>query len=301
MASGADPSTGRAHDGSARGSMRAWEALEGARLHLEALGLLWREKRLWPLVAVPFTLSALAFGGVASIVTLRGPALHGFASGWLPEPRADVWWEWIWVGPASLALSVAGWLLFAGLALVLLVAAFLVASLVASPFLETLSQRVERHATGGVHESGGGSLGAILREGGRAALEEAKRTLFFLAVQAGIVLVGVVVPGGQAVAPIALVLATMLFLPLDHASFALDRWQVPFRSRRRWLAAEAPRLLGFGAAGFLLCGVPLLNFLAMPLFVTAGTLLALRYPPPGIEARGPKPTPAPGVGTSTSP
>lgn len=278
------------------------DALEGARLHLEALGLLWREKGLWPLVALPFALSALAFGGVASFVALRASALHAFVSGWLPVLRADAWWEWIWVGPAWLAVETAGWLLFGALALALLVTAFLIASIVASPFLEALSRRVEQRVTGRVRDAeAGGSFAAILRDGGRAAVEETKRTLFFLAVQAAIVLAGVVVPGGQAVAPLALVLVTMLFLPLDHASFALDRWRVPFRSKRRWLRTRASLMLGFGGAAFLICGVPVLNFLAMPLFVTSGTLLALRHPPAGVEPGGATPARAAGAGTPTSP
>lgn len=281
--------------------MSAGDAVSGARLHLEAFRLLRREKRLWPLVAVPFALSAVAFGGVASFVALRASALHRFVSGWLPDPQASAWWEWLWVGPAQLLLGALGWIGFAALALALLVAAFLLASIVGAPFLEALSRRVEQIETGRVRESDDGSLGAILREGGRALVEETKRTTFFLALQAAIVLAGLVVPGGQAVAPLALVLVTMLFLPLDHASFALDRWHVPFRSRRRWLSAHASRMLGFGAAAFVICGVPVLNFLAMPLFVTSGTLLALRVPPPDAARDRTTPARAPGAGTPTSP
>jgi len=281
--------------------MSITDVLTGARLHLEALGLLWRAKGLWPLAALPFALSALAFGGVASFVALRAREIHAFVSGWLPLLRAEAWWEWIWVGPAWLVVETLGWLLFAAFSLALLVAVFLLASIVASPFLEALSRRVEQRVTGRVRDAEGDTLASILRDGARAALEETKRTLFFLGVQAAIVVAGIVVPGAQVVTPLALVLVTMLFLPLDHASYALDRWQVPFRSKRRWLRERSSLLLGFGGAAFALCGVPLLNFLAMPLFVTSGTLLALRYPPPGAEPDAAIPARAPGAGTSTSP
>lgn len=281
--------------------MSVGDALAGARLHLEALALLRRQKRLWPLVAVPFVLSALAFAGVASFVALRAEPLHRLVSAWLPDPRASVWWQWIWIGPAQLLLGATGWALFAAFAIALLVAAFLLASVVAAPFLDALSRRVEQLETGRVRESDDSSVGAILREGGRALLEEGKRIAFFLALQGAIVIGGMIVPGAQAVAPVALVVATMLFLPLDHASFVLDRWQVPFRSRRRWLLAHAARMLGFGASAFVLCGVPVVNFLALPLFVTSGTLLALRVPPPEVARRRATPARAPGAESSTSP
>jgi uncharacterized protein involved in cysteine biosynthesis len=37
-------------------------------------------------------------------------------------------------------------------------------------------------------------------------------------------------------------------------------------------------MAGFGCAGFVSCLVPGLNFLMIPTFVIAGTLLAIRYP-----------------------
>ncbi|HVP31476.1 MAG TPA: EI24 domain-containing protein [Myxococcota bacterium] len=265
--------------------MSAVEVLDGARLHLAGLRLLWRERRLWPLAAVPFLLSAFAFGATAALLFLRRTDLHRFVTGWLPDPRAHAWWEWIWVGPAVALLGALGWLLFAALSLALVVAAFLLVSVVASPFLDALSRRVEQIASGRERETHGESLATRAREGARAVGAEIQRTLLFLTLQAVVFVGGIVLPGGQAVAPLALALLTMLFLPLDHASFALDRWGVPFRARRRWLVERAPLLLGFGATAFAVCAVPVLNFLAMPLFVTSGTLLALRHPPGGAATR----------------
>ncbi len=88
-------------------------------------------------------------------------------------------------------------------------------------------------------------------------------------------------------------LLTMLFLPLEYASHVLDRRHVlRFRDKRRWLLEHGSAMLGFGAAGFLICLVPGLNFLAMPALVAGGTLLALRHPPADPTAR----TGAPGSG-----
>jgi CysZ protein len=154
-----------------------------------------------------------------------------------------------------------------------------VASVVAAPFLDVLSRRVEAILTGRVEEQEAVGLRAILRDGGRALVEEAKRTSFFLALQIGIAFLGFVVPGGQLVAPPAAALLTILFLPLDHASYALDRRRVRFREKRRWIREHAALMLGYGGAAFALYLVPGLNFLAMPVLVASGTVLALRHGP----------------------
>jgi len=43
--------------------------------------------------------------------------------------------------------------------------------------------------------------------------------------------------------------------------------------------ANKPVVVGFGCAAFMICWVPGLNFLAIPLLVAGGTLLAIRNAP----------------------
>jgi uncharacterized protein involved in cysteine biosynthesis len=251
---------------------------------VEGLGFLRRERSLWKLASVPFLLCAVALLGTLSGVALSAGELHAFSSGWLPTLEADAWYTWLWVGPGRVLLWLAGMLLFAGLVGVMLVVALLVANLLASPFLDALSRRVEALVTGRAEESPDEGWLAPLREGGRAALEEARRTGFFVAVQLGLFLVGLL-PGGQLVAAPAMVLVAVLFLPLDYASYTLDRRRLPFREKRRWVLARIPLMLGYGGAAFLTCLVPGLNLLAMPVLVVGGTLLALRHPPDEADPR----------------
>jgi CysZ protein len=242
------------------------------------MGFLRRERSLWKLASVPFLLCATALIGTLTGVAIQAGELYAFASGWLPTLEADVWYAWLWVGPGKLLLALVGLLLFTGLVGVLLVVALLVANLLASPFLDALSRRVEALVTGRAEEVVDEGWLAPLREGGRAALEEARRTGFFVAVQLCLVLVGLF-PGGQLVAAPGMVLVAVLFLPLDYASYTLDRRRVPFREKRRWVMGRVPLMLGYGAAAFLTCLVPGLNLLALPVLVVGGTLLALRHPP----------------------
>ena len=56
----------------------------------------------------------------------------------------------------------------------------------------------------------------------------------------------------------------------------LDRRTLGLRGKLAWLRAHARAAIGFGAAGLLLCAVPVVNLFALPVLVVAGTLLVLR-------------------------
>jgi uncharacterized protein involved in cysteine biosynthesis len=247
-------------------------------------------------------LSIVAMAATAAAIARFWSGFHGFITGLVPSFEAATAWAWLWVGPANALFWLVGWI---GVVVALagaFVLAFLVASIAASPFLDALSSRVERIVTGAGCETGDraarsadarppGIAGEGVASGApwsawntandtlRIVLDEARRTVFFLGMQGLIVLAGILLPGGALLAPPLLAVFTMLFLPLDFASFALDRRRVPFAERRRWVRVRMPLMLGFGATGFSLSLVPGLNFLAMPVFVVAGTLLVLRAPP----------------------
>jgi len=251
----------------------------GFALPIRGAHLLWRERRLWSAAAVPFLLSLVALAAAVWSVVAWTPEFHALTGSWFPELRAAQWYAWLWVGPLIGLFSVVRWLLVAAAAAFCAVLAFLLASVAAAPFHEVLSRRVERLVTGSVAEADlawSQSLGDALR----AVLEDLRRVAAFVGLQVALVLGGfLVAPLAPAFAALAL-LATVLFLPLDYASYVLDRRRVlRFREKRNWLARRAAPVLGFGSAAFAMSVVPGLNFVAMPALVVGGTLLALRYPP----------------------
>lgn len=248
-------------------------------LPLEAARLLWRERALWRLAWLPALLSLLAVTAALTGVALHSSELLALSSAFVPEIEAGAWWTWLWVGPLRVLLWVAARLLFLAFAAACVVAALLLASLAAAPFHEALSRRVERTVTGGLREEGAEGLAATLRQGGRALREELRRVVFFVSVSGVLAVLGLLVPGAQLVVAPALAVFGALFLALEYASFGLDRRGLSFREKRRWLRRHGPATLAFGSAAFLACAVPVLNFLAMPVLVVAGTLLVLRHPP----------------------
>jgi uncharacterized protein involved in cysteine biosynthesis len=247
-------------------------------LPLEGVRMLVREPELRRVAAAPIAISAVAvFGALAGFISFA-PELHGWILELLPDLPSGAWYTWLWVGPGRALFWLLGKLLFAALGGVCVVLALLIANVAAAPFHEVLSRRVERLVTGAVADESGEGLSGATREGLRAVREELRRLLFFVSVWAVLTAFGVVVPGGQLVAPFALALFTALFLPLDYASYVFDRRRVSFARKRSWLRRHLGAALGFGGAALLLCAIPGVNVLAMPVLVVSGTLLALRHP-----------------------
>jgi CysZ protein len=244
----------------------------------DGVAFLRRERRLWPLAVVPVLFSTILVGIAVSLFWIRLEMIHLAWVSILPVVEASDWWTWIWVGPGQLVLWLVGWLGVLVAFAFSLIVSLLLANLFSAPFLDQLSQRVEAIAQGVPH-SGANGLFAMLGETGRSFAAELARFVFLTGIWLGLSLVGFVVPGAHLVTGPLLIVTTVLLLPLDYAGFALDRRQIRFRSRRRWLRANFSTMIGFGGVAFTACLVPVLNLLIMPALVTAGTLLVLRIPP----------------------
>jgi len=254
-------------------------ASAGLGLVFDGMRLLVGNRGLWLLAAVPVALTFAALATTLVLIVEYYDVIRLFLTGWLPALEAGAWYAWLWVGPGRLLLFLFGLLLFVLFSGACLVLAFLLANLLSSPFLDVLSQRVEGIASGTVFDSGDHGLSAVFADAGRSLVNESRRIAFFAALWIGISLAGLLIPGGQLLAPPLLLCLTTLLLPLDYAGDALDRRLVPFRIRRSWLRAHLSVMAGFGGAAFVTFLVPGLNFLMLPTLVAAGTLLVLRYPP----------------------
>lgn len=250
----------------------------GVSLVLEGIRLLLRERRLWALAAAPALLAMAAVMLAASLVWAYAGPLFAFVTAWLPDVEAGAWYTWLWVGPVKVVLTLIGWLLFALASALAVALAFLLANVAAAPILDLLSRRVEQIAGGRVVESDDSILAALWTDGRLAVVGQLQRLFFFGVVMVALSLLGVIVPGGQLVAPPLMVVVTALFLPLEYTGYILDRRRVPFAERRRWILGRWPLMLAFGGTAFLTFLVPGLNFVMIPALVVGGTLLALRHP-----------------------
>lgn len=250
--------------------------LVGPRCLRDGLRLLRTRRELWLWAALPILLNVVAFAVAAVVFFAQLDALTSWAQAWLAVGDPGAWYGWIWVAPLRAAAWLARGALIMLFALVTYFSFTLVGGVIASPFLDVLSQRVEQLRGADAAPSQGSLLASALR----SAVEEGKRALFFVSAQLVILSLGLV-PGLQVVVPAAAVAFAAWFLPLDFTGYALDRRGVRFRERRSWLWGNRTAMLGFGITALPTFLVPGLNFLCLPWLVTAGTLLALEVGPPG--------------------
>jgi uncharacterized protein involved in cysteine biosynthesis len=243
-----------------------------------------RERALWLPAAAPVGFSVGAFAVAISLLVAYAGELYAWATLWMPVLEAATWYAWLWVMPAKALLTALGALLFAGIAAVCLVASFLVANILASPFLDTLAQRVETIEMGGAAEEESLGLLGSAADALRSVREELRKTLFFLVVVGGLTAIGFAIPGAQLLTGPAILAFAIFYLPLDYASYTLDRRRLSFRQKKLWLLSNKPDVVGFGAAACLICAVPVVNFVAMPVLVVGGTLLAIRLAPSSTPA-----------------
>jgi CysZ protein len=235
-----------------------------------ALRFLRVHRSLWPVCVLPLLLNVALFAAAAWVFLAYLDALTGVLSAYLEVGDAEVWYQWIWVGPIQLLSWALRWILVLIFAFLVYFLFTMVGSVIAAPLLDLLSERVERVYTGSLAESESGFLANALR----SLREEGKRVLFFVAVQLLILSFGLL-PGMQPLAALGAFIFAALFLPLDYCGYVLDRRETPFRVRRAWLWENRRTFFGFGSTAFGTYLVPGLNFLCLPLLVTAGTILAL--------------------------
>ncbi len=272
----ADLVGGRARSTASRGALAAFE--EGLRLLFDGARFLRREHSLWPLAIVPVFMS-LVFVAIAGSLFLGNlAAIAAWCNSFLPVFEATQWWSWLWVGPATFFVWIAGGLAVVVVFGVAIVAALLAANLASAPFLEQLSYRVESIVRDGDLPESDERPG-VVESALRSLAAELARVGFLALVWVGLSLVGLVVPGAQIVTAALLVLVTIFFLPLEYVGHAFDRRGKSFRDRLRFVFSQRPTMVGFGSVAFAACFVPGLNLVLMPALVTAGTLLVVRHDP----------------------
>jgi CysZ protein len=250
----------------------------GLRLLVDGGRFLRRAPALWPFAIVPVFLSLVLVAIAGTLFLAHLGEVAAFTQSLLPKVEATSGWRWLWVGPAMGLVWIAGGLAVVVAFGVAIVAAQLAANLVAAPFLERLSLRVEALASGGELDLSLAEVG-VVRAAIRSIFAEARRVGLLALAWAGLARIGFAVPDARPwVAPV-LVLVTVLFLPLEYAGHAFDRRGASLGARLRFVRSNAATMAGFGSVAFVACFLPGLNLLVMPALVTAGTLLVVRRDP----------------------
>lgn len=147
-------------------------------------------------------------------------------------------------------------------------------SVVASPFNDALSERVERICLG--LDPPPFALGKISRDVLASLYLTAIRLLAYGAVMALAFLASLVLPGvGQVVYSVFGWLFAMLYLTYDSTDWPLARRGLDFKARVGFIRRNLRPCLGMGAALWLVMSIPIVGLIFMPAAVTGGALLVL--------------------------
>lgn len=233
----------------------------GLRLYARGAATVLRSPRLLRLGALPALVTVLLYGAALAVL---GRYLSDLAE--LSTPFADGWSP-----QARLATQVVAEVtVVAAVAFVAVLAFVGVTLTIGGPFYERLSEVVD-DGIGAVPPGPSRSVVAALVRGGRDGL-----VLVALSVLAAVPLfvLGFVPVLGQTVVPVIAALVGGRLLVLELTAPALERRGIAFTERRRLVRSR--RLLGWaiGVPTYLLCLLPLVGILAVPVGAAASTLLA---------------------------
>jgi CysZ protein len=247
---------------------------------LRALHLFQKHPSLRPYVIIPLGINIVLGVALYSFGVWWGLQL---VDGWTLQ--LTDWLEPAWLDTAVQALRpVVQGLLILLLFVVLGVVLLQFGGILGSPFYGQLSEKLEILQAGKLDAPESMGWGAIFIDIWRAILFEVKK-LLLLAVIGIPLLLGNFIPGiGTLMATSGGIALAALLVCLDMFDAPLERRRLKFRQKLGVIFRSLPASGSFGLICLGLVSIPLMNLLAIPLCVSAGTLFfcdrMLPPPPP---------------------
>ncbi|MBD1871641.1 EI24 domain-containing protein [Cyanobacteria bacterium FACHB-471] len=153
--------------------------------------------------------------------------------------------------------------------------------LLGSPWYGKLSEELEQLRTGHTVTPPGG-VGGIFVEIWRAIAFELKKLALTAAIALPLLLLNFAPGVGTVVATVGGIALAATIVCLDFLDPALERRRFRFRTKLSIVARNFPASASFGLVCLGLVSIPLINLLAIPLCVTAGTLFFCDRVLPGL-------------------
>ncbi|MCW6052492.1 EI24 domain-containing protein [Microcoleus sp. A2-C5] len=251
--------------------------LAGFTYPLRAFTLIWQTPKLWTYVLVPVVLNFLI--GIGLYLSLLFPSLAGI----------DVLVADLSVQFNTLIASLPAWLSFLGvltvafgwLLRVLLVSGLLViigfllvqfGVILGSPWYGQLSEQLELLRNGQLPAEAPMNLANIFRDIQLAIGFELRKLQILLSIGIPLLLLNFIPGFGSILSTLGGVALGAIIVGLDFLNAPLERRKLPFQEKFELIRASLPASGSFGLVCLGLVSIPLLNLLAIPLCVTAGTL-----------------------------
>lgn len=236
----------------------------GASLPIRGARMMVTTPALWPWIAIPVFVTTVLVVGAAGATWSWGGVL---VESWWDRPDAGGTLGTISRGVWTLADALSHLVVF----LVLAVASWFLGLILASPFYDAMSAKVEEIVLDRPRQDDGWAevLGDILLG--------IRHTIAGLTLWVGlwlpILFIGLVPVFGQIAAAIAGPLLTAFTLSREVMDYSLSRRRYSFRTKIGILRELGPTAAGLGVATLVISSIPLLNFISMPAAIVGGTLL----------------------------
>jgi CysZ protein len=231
---------------------------------LKALGFVSANPKLWWLTLTPFLINLGLF----------------VLFFWLAYTRFDRWVR-------SILPAGEGWwwqlllyfLIVLVILLLLIVQVYLftvIGRIIAAPFLELLTRKVESLAGPMVEHPVEISF---LQSIWRVMVQESKRVLIYIGVMIPLLVLNLIPGLGNLIYTALAWLVTSFFLASEFLDYPLERRGFSLSSKLRYTRSLGLTGIGFGTSVFIMGLLPLLNLALLPLAAVGGTLLFLERPP----------------------
>ena len=224
-----------------------------------ALGMLTRAPRLWKYVLIPIIVNLLVGATIYAGLLFAGLRAVDAAVAGLPD------WAALF-GALFRALLIVGLLIATGFVLVRF------GVVLGAPWYAKLSNQIELERNGRALLEGEIGNGSLVRDLGRAVRFELQKLLLIVVVGAGLLLLNVVPVAGQVLSTAGGIALGATIVCLDFLDYPLERRLLSFRQKLGVIRRNLPATAGFGLVCLGLISIPLLNLLAIPICVAAGTL-----------------------------
>ncbi|MDB5036227.1 MAG: hypothetical protein JWQ98_3468 [Chlorobi bacterium] len=144
-----------------------------------------------------------------------------------------------------------------------------IGGVIAAPFHSLLARAVEEHLTGRpLRDDPGFVSGAF-----RSIITALGRLLLFALLYPPILATALIPVAGVVLQPLLTTLYGAFVLSLDFSDPVFERHIPKLRDRMRYIGRRKPRYLGFGLVCVAIALVPILNFILLPVSVTAAAIL----------------------------
>lgn len=251
--------------------------LAGFTYPFRAFTLIWQTPKLWSYVLVPVGLNFII--GVGLYLSLLFPSLAGI----------DVLVADLSVRFNAIIASFPAWLSFLGVLTVafgwllrvllvsglLLIIGFLLVQfgvILGSPWYGKLSEQLELLRNGQLPAEAPMDLRSSFGDIQRAIAFELRKLQILLSIGIPLLLLNFIPGVGSILSSLGGVALGATIVCLDFLDAPLERRRRPFQEKLEIIWASLPASGSFGVVCLGLVSIPLLNLLAIPLCVTAGTL-----------------------------